>query len=61
MFLRKCVRAPLIPRSDSRHHRIGVIFNWINECDGCDARRAENTKSQGCVSGRFRSRRVVDL
>ena len=37
MFLRECVRTPLIPRSDSLHHRIRVVFNWINERDGCDA------------------------
>ena len=47
MFLRERVRTPLIPRGDSLYHRIRVVFNRINEREGCDARRAEDTKSQG--------------
>ena len=47
MLLRERVRTPLIPRSDSLHHRIRVVFNRINERERCDARRAEDTKSQG--------------
>jgi hypothetical protein len=47
MFFRECVRTPLIPRSDSLHHRIRMVLNWINERKGCDARRAEDTESQG--------------
>jgi hypothetical protein len=61
MFLRECVRTPLIARSDSLHHRIRVVLDGINERDGCNARRAEDTKSQGGLGGRFRSRRVVKL
>ena len=61
MFLRECVRAPLIARSDSLHHRIGVVLDGINERDGCDARRAEDTESQGRLGGRFRCGRVVNL
>jgi hypothetical protein len=47
MFLRVCVRTPLIPRSDGTHDRIGVVYNWINERDRCDGCRAKDTKSQG--------------
>ncbi len=61
MFLRECVRTPLISRSDSLHHRIGVVLNWVNERDRCDSRRAEDTKSQRGLSRRFWSGRVEDL
>ena len=61
MFLRECVRTPLIARSDSPHHRIGVVLDRINERDRCDARCAEDTESQGGLGGRFRSGWVINL
>lgn len=61
MFLRECVGTPLISRGDSLHHRIRMVFNWINERDRCDARRAEDTKPQGRLSGRFRYGGVENL
>jgi hypothetical protein len=46
MFLRERVRTPLIPCRDSLH-RIGMVFGWINERDGCDTCRAEDAESRG--------------
>jgi hypothetical protein len=61
ILLRECVRTPLIARSDSLHHRIRVVLDRINERDRCDARRAEDTESQGALGGRFRCGRVQEL
>ena len=61
MFLGERIRTTLIPCGDSLHHRIRMVFDWINERDGCDACRAEDTKSQGRLGGCSRSGRVVNL
>jgi hypothetical protein len=61
MLFRERVRTPLIPRRDSLHHRIRVAFNRINEREGCDARCAEDTKSQRGVCGRSGRGRAKDL
>jgi hypothetical protein len=61
MFLRERVRTPLIARSDSPHHGIRMVLDRINKRDGCGARSAEDTKSQGRLSGRLRSGRVEGL
>jgi hypothetical protein len=38
-----------------------MVFDRIDERDGCDACRAEDTKSQGRLGGCFRSGRAVNL
>ena len=61
MFLRERIRTTLIPCGDSLHHRIGMVFDWINERDGCDTCSAEDAESQGGLGRCFRSGRVAKL
>ena len=61
MFLRERIRTSLIPCGDSLHHRIGMVFDRINECDGCHDCRAEDAEAQGGLGGCLRSGRVEDL
>lgn len=61
MFLREYVRTSLIPRGDCLYLRIGMISDRQNKRDRCDVCRAEDTKSQGGLSGFVGSGRVEDL
>jgi hypothetical protein len=61
LFLGECVRAPLIPRSDSLHNGVRMILYREDERNRRNVRCAENAETQGRRGGRLWGGRVEHL